>query len=220
MRHKSLRGKGQSIVEFALVLPLLLLFLLGMTEVGFAMFSYIRLASANREAARMASRGRFVDEAIAARVVSAGGNRQIGGSLQPNLRTTGTDTNTGIIVTHVSFVQDTGEVILPTPYISGTMTTDTGAGPVVRLVSADDGRLRRMSSAELGEYLDYRDEVADAIYAYRDALDYEIMSVESFVVIETYYAHDLLTKGLPFIDDPLTLYFVSTLRVLQDSRLD
>ncbi|MFQ5614124.1 MAG: TadE/TadG family type IV pilus assembly protein [Anaerolineae bacterium] len=52
---------GQSLVEMALIAPLLLLMLLGVFEVGYALRGYLVLVNANREAARFASRGRFVD---------------------------------------------------------------------------------------------------------------------------------------------------------------
>ena len=43
---------GQDVVEFALVLPVLVLLLLGIMEFGFLVFHYNTLASAAREAAR------------------------------------------------------------------------------------------------------------------------------------------------------------------------
>ena len=53
--------KGQGLVEFALVLPILLLLLLGVFEVGWALRSYIVLANVNREATRFAARGIYLD---------------------------------------------------------------------------------------------------------------------------------------------------------------
>lgn len=52
---------GQSLVEFAIILPIFLLMLLGVFEVGWALRSYLTLVSANREAARFASRGIYLD---------------------------------------------------------------------------------------------------------------------------------------------------------------
>lgn len=45
---------GQDLVEFALVLPLLLLFLFGALDLGRAFFSYIAITNAAREGARYA----------------------------------------------------------------------------------------------------------------------------------------------------------------------
>lgn len=45
--------KGQSLVEFALILPLLVLFIIGIFELGRAFFAYISITNAAREAVRM-----------------------------------------------------------------------------------------------------------------------------------------------------------------------
>jgi hypothetical protein len=55
------RGKGQSLVEMALIAPLLVLLLIGVMEVGWALRGYIVLVNANREATRFAARGRYLD---------------------------------------------------------------------------------------------------------------------------------------------------------------
>lgn len=47
--------KGQSFVELALLVPLLLLLLAGLVEVGFIIFGYLNLLDLTREAARFAS---------------------------------------------------------------------------------------------------------------------------------------------------------------------
>lgn len=225
MSRKQRRGdtqaKGQSMVEFALVLPFLLLLFLGLVEVGLAMYDYIVVAGANREAVRLASRGRFTDQTIAARVVSAGGlHKTPDGGTEPNLRTTGPDSDTGIIITHVDIPIDGSEPIEVSYYVSGTITIDTPSGPQTRPVAPDDGHLSQMSADEILAYLDYRRNVSDDIDTYRADNDYEVMSTESFVIVETFYAHDLLIGTLPFIPNPLQLYFASTMRVLSDSRLD
>lgn len=47
--------KGQSLVELALILPLILIMLIGMIEVGFLVFNYLNALDLTREAARFAS---------------------------------------------------------------------------------------------------------------------------------------------------------------------
>jgi len=208
-------------VEFALVLPILLLFLIGMAEVGYAMYNYITLAGANREGARLASRGRFSDQAVAARVVSAGGSHEITpGVVEPYLKTTGAGPNTGIIVTRIVIPIESGDPIQTNVSVSGTLTIHTGAGPETRFITTDDSKLADMSSEDLLSYLDYRRDVSDEIYKYRVAGDYEANAVETFVIVETFFAHETLTHFIPFMQDPSTLYFDSTLRIMQDSRLD
>lgn len=49
------REDGQSFVELALIIPLLLVVLAGLTEVGFYMFAYLNALDLTREAARFAS---------------------------------------------------------------------------------------------------------------------------------------------------------------------
>ncbi len=51
------RGPGQAVIEFALVLPLLLLVLLGITEFGRAFYTLNVLTQAAREGARLAAVG-------------------------------------------------------------------------------------------------------------------------------------------------------------------
>jgi Flp pilus assembly protein TadG len=48
-------GKGQSIVEFALILPLFVLFIVGIFELGRAFFAFIAITNAAREGARVAT---------------------------------------------------------------------------------------------------------------------------------------------------------------------
>ena len=48
------RTKGQSMVEFALVLPIFLLIVLGLVDLGRAVFAYTSITNAVREAGRLA----------------------------------------------------------------------------------------------------------------------------------------------------------------------
>ena len=54
MRSRKRRSVGQSLVEFALVLPILLLMLMGILDFGRAIFAYNSLANAARDGARLA----------------------------------------------------------------------------------------------------------------------------------------------------------------------
>src|SRR5689334_977092 len=49
------RTRAQSMVEFALVLPLLLLLVVGIIELGYALFVYVEVQNAGREGARAAA---------------------------------------------------------------------------------------------------------------------------------------------------------------------
>lgn len=52
---------GQSLVETALIAPILIFLLIGVFEVGWVLRTYLVLANANREAARFAVRPNYVD---------------------------------------------------------------------------------------------------------------------------------------------------------------
>lgn len=55
VRWTSISNAGQSLVELALIIPLILIMLVGMIEVGFLVFNYLNALDLTREAARFAS---------------------------------------------------------------------------------------------------------------------------------------------------------------------
>lgn len=59
-----LNNKGQSIVETALILPIILLLIMGMFEFGRIFGSYLLITHTSRECARMASVGKSDTEII------------------------------------------------------------------------------------------------------------------------------------------------------------
>jgi hypothetical protein len=56
-----LKEKGQSLVEMAIIMPILLIMFLGVLEVGFAIRSYMIILDASREGARYASKTYSMD---------------------------------------------------------------------------------------------------------------------------------------------------------------
>lgn len=68
-RNTRRRQRGQSLVEFALVIPLILVMLFGILDLGRAVFAFNTLAESARQAARLAivdqDVARITDEAIA-----------------------------------------------------------------------------------------------------------------------------------------------------------
>ncbi len=199
--------RGQSIVEFALVLPFLMMLFLGIAELGSALYDYLTFTAANREGARLASRGRFDDDAVMERIVSSGdGNVE--------LRTTGPDANFGIIITH--FYSNESGVINPletTRAFSGTVYVD---GTAVPLTSSNVDSFSRIDPNFIIEHDLYQAKVN----AYREANDYEVTSVH-IVVVETYFAHHLLLPkmaGMLGLRDPVNFYLSSTVRVSLDRQ--
>lgn len=57
MRFRNNSGKGQSLVETAIVLPLILLLLMGIIDFGLLFNNYIVISNASREAARKGALG-------------------------------------------------------------------------------------------------------------------------------------------------------------------
>lgn len=64
--------KGQSIVEFALIVPLLLIFVMAIIEFGFMFNAYLTISNASREAARLGALGES-NSAIELRVNTVSG---------------------------------------------------------------------------------------------------------------------------------------------------
>src|SRR5207245_9991345 len=76
VRRRLRANRGAELVEFALVLPILLLVLAGILDMGFLFKDYEVLTNAAREGARMASLPGWVESAVQTRVngyLAAGG---------------------------------------------------------------------------------------------------------------------------------------------------
>jgi Flp pilus assembly protein TadG len=67
MSRKRQRTRGQSLAEFGLVLPILLLVMMGILDFGRAVFAYNTLSNAARDGARVA----IVDQTVTAGVPAA-----------------------------------------------------------------------------------------------------------------------------------------------------
>lgn len=61
--------KGQSLTEFALVIPILILLLVGIVEIGWGMNSYLTVVDAARDGARLGAKGTASDSEIVALVM-------------------------------------------------------------------------------------------------------------------------------------------------------
>ncbi len=204
---------GQSLVEFTLVLPFLLLFVVGLVEVGAALFDYMQLANANREGVRLAARGRFSDNEVVTRIEIAGGLRP-GGAVKYNLDT---HDNLGVIITHIPIPQEPSATwqndIVVTRYISGTIPTGV-ADPPTRPIGESDSRI-----SDLQEFLSSV-AVTTEINALRMAQGYEPHNDE-LVIVETFLSHRLLLNYPSILPmrNLLPLYFQSVMRVTLNSRV-
>jgi len=99
-------GRGQGLVEFALILPILILLLIGVVEIGYALRSYLIVVNADREGCRFAARGRFSDQRVIERVISSGTFIPMSDPPVPFLRTHGAESNTAVIVRHLVIDSD------------------------------------------------------------------------------------------------------------------
>ncbi len=66
LRAKSLDASGQSIVEFAIVLPLLLVLVLGVVEVGYGLFDQQVVTKLTREGSNLISRDTSIQDTVTA----------------------------------------------------------------------------------------------------------------------------------------------------------
>ena len=90
---------GQGLVEMALALPVLLIMLLGMVELGFLLHAYIVLYNADREATRFAVRGVFEPEEIVERAMTSVSD-------QLPLQLEGPEANAAILITQLHIPAD------------------------------------------------------------------------------------------------------------------
>jgi len=213
LRRRGQAGaQGQGLVEFALVLPLLILLILGIAEMGFALYNYLTLATANREGVRLASRARYDDETVAELVVNSSGLiEQPDGSFRPNMVLEGDDANLGVIITHIS-VSPEGVLLDIDTFVSGVIN---GADNVPRPITPAD---TMFTTDELDELVQNSLDSTSTINAYRQGMLFNTMNNE-VIVLETFLSHRLFSPILlPLMNETITLHFHSVMRVMSDAR--
>ena len=114
VKCKKTRQSGQSFVEMAITLPLILLVFFGMVEVGFGAHSYLVVTNASREGARFGSRGVHVPiDDITAVVETA---------IENTLEVVydGVDANTTIIITQID-IDENGDYTIFDQGVRGSL---------------------------------------------------------------------------------------------------
>lgn len=197
-------SRGQSLLEVAIILPVLLIMLYGVVEAGFGLRNYLIVSNANREAARFAARGRFTDADVAARLISAGGVVRLNGIDVPFLRTYGADPNTGIIITHIQ-MDRTGAVVTSTRYITGVIA-ENGA---VRLLMLGDSMISTTQVVNL------QAESTRQINQMRSASGYDQLG-NHILVVETFFLHHPFVRTRGLIPDPWVMYARTEMRIFTD----
>lgn len=199
MKNKErMRDRGQSLVEVALVLPIVLFLLIAMVEVGWAIHSYVTAATAAREATRFGARANFDQEEIAEVALVAMG------SLDVELE--GPDVNTTVMVTFVD-IDSSGSYTITTPYISGTL-------PVTSSIFTGDFDVAQIAADNDAFNWDP--------FHCAPGVDPPCGTRNDLVVVEVFYQHHQLL-GLPLVSntitDPINIYSRGAMR-LGNSRYD
>lgn len=203
------KQRGQSIVEFAIILPFLLLLIIGMVETAFALRSYLYVNTACREGIRFASRGRYTDVDTARWMLASGGFTRLNNQQVPFFRTTAPEPNTGIIITRIP-IQANGTIGAMSRYLTGTITLSGTLETVP--ISPNDSRVTQKVDLER-----HRSETL-AINQQRVAQGYEALD-NQIVVVEVFYAHRTLWNYEPLgFSRVINLYSRSVMRVVSDAR--
>lgn len=207
MRPFSCQPKGQSLVETALIAPLVVFLLIGLFEVGWALRGYLVLANANREAARFATRPHYLqyDEPTYMSVVNQALN-SIAGQIP--------FTATGTMMIHVIRI-DTQQVCDPgdcsnNPDFNCKIAVTAPYSPTIVISPISSLTVTYkypVTSTEISR-LDMPKLVQEAV-AYNREFDCKLMkkgivpSVDERVYVEMWY-HQPQLFGFPFISNPFT----------------
>jgi Flp pilus assembly protein TadG len=202
--------RGQALLELVVILPVLLILLMGLVEIGYALRDYLVVVNACREGCRFAARGRFGDEDVGERVITSGGTVRLGDppSNVSFLRTAieGPDPNTAVIVTNIP-TDSAGEPISVTVWTSGVLPN--GAGDV-RPIEPSDTMISQT------QVIDRHRPVTQLINVAREDAGYERMG-NHVVVVEVFFMHHPLWNN-PFVPlpDPWMMYAKTEMRVVTD----
>ena len=240
--------RGQSLVEMALIAPILLLMFLGVLEVGWALRGYLVLLNANREATRFASRGTYLDfsqpdiEDVGYQFVLQHAMDSLSGQL--SLDFTGDEPNATMIITHMEV--DTGYpcadqacddecsanpdttypdddlVFLPSP-VGGSYHDPDGVA-----VISDTFRRQYGIGAPVHTTL-VTDTLWQELRIQNEALNCQLMakdpavapSANSVIIVEIFYDQPQLL-GVPIVSnrftDPIPLYTNTMMRIAQSRQ--
>ncbi|MHC1760184.1 MAG: TadE family protein [Negativicutes bacterium] len=121
-----LKNRGQAIVEFALILPILIVLVMGILEFGLFFHSYVNISFASKEAARLAALdANATSQSIAASVqATMPAARNVAITLTPAApRTTGLPVTVSVSTQH-TFMMPLISVLMPSnPYTISSSTT-------------------------------------------------------------------------------------------------
>lgn len=194
---KTKETSGQSLVELAITLPVLLLLFLGLIELGMAMRANLVLNNAVREAARLAGRGVYTSEQIA--------QQALNGLSQLPVQMSGPAVNTAIIVTcfAIPAFEDAGKPYggaTYSVYATGTVAYSSKLTPTVDYINKFREQNRQFNDQLVATH-------PDAVRGGHD-----------IVFVELYYLHHQLLNA-PLVEwvfpDPMVLYSKAMMRIGQ-----
>lgn len=206
--------KGQSLVETALIVPILCIMLIGVFEVGWALRSYLILLNASREGARFAVRDVYVDfdssspdwERVKNQTINS-----IAGTMPVDFNETGTLVVSYLEVNAGEF-PDSGNCTDTYTMTIRSPLTEFGLVGVF-----GEPKVSKFDYAELGEKIALENRAANCELIARGG----IPSVDGLVIVEIFYDHPQLIK-FPFLSnkltDPIRLHAYTIMRNIKAVR--
>jgi hypothetical protein len=191
--------RGQTFVELALTLPIIMLLFFGMIEIGFAVHSYIVVANAAREGARFGGRGVHVPLSDIISIVEIGMSKSISVDLN------GADANTTIIVTQIDIDED-GAYTIYDSSVHGDLA-------VVSEICEPIDKPCDVSRLDVEDFID-----ANLTFnAYPNLCQAEMGCNGDFIVVEVFHLLDTaIISGFArdFIPFPFSINSTAVMRVL------
>jgi hypothetical protein len=216
------RDEGQSLVEMAMTLPLLLLMFVGLIEIGAALRDYLIVVNANREGTRFAARGYWFDseesrEEIFNRVIAAAGIEQRGGDLVQFLRPEIIGDLPANTCMSITYVQVPAQAVFLEDGVTRQLVDQpaSASGPWFRGCPDSPATV----DIDLGE-LEAANREFNRKYFVEDPL-LDQPSADDFVIVEIWFDHEQLLKVplFGFLPDEFTLYARSQMRVTYEREL-
>ena len=239
--------RGQSLVEMAIAAPILIIFLLGIFEVGAAVRNYLTLVNVNREITRFAVRPGYLDFSSEAAVATSYNSvkewtlNSVSDQLDLDFTDTGDISNTGnttMIISHFvvqtgipcedmdhcdcdDFIDDPSAV---DPYTWDDLILHPGMGG--QEYQAEQFGPPETVTGVRDTRLDY-DAIIDDLAAQNNKFNCELIkkggipSANNVIITELFYDQPQLF-GFPFISnpytDPVPLYTHTSMRLIQGAR--
>lgn len=195
-RSQSKKGRGQSMAEITLLLPILLLIFTAMAEVGWWVHSYVTVATAAREGARFGSRGMHLPTQDIADVTQVAMNAL-------NIRLYGDEANASILVSEIDVDPDGSYQVVETYQLG-----DLDVSSQICLEDPCDGKPLDLTTVR-EENVAFNNDPA--------LCDEALGCRNDVVIVEVFYLHDLVLNTIfsaDYIPSVIPVTGRSVMRVL------